>query len=78
MLSGRNNKTEESFIAYYGMSSKEYLALLIQENYGIIQKLDNKVFEGLTKSSTQYMINNDARSLNTRHCEPEREYDAVC
>jgi hypothetical protein len=60
MFRGRKNKTEESFIAYYGISSKEYLQLLMNENYGIIDKLDNNVFEGFSKSSTQHILENRA------------------
>lgn len=48
--------SEEAFITYYGMSSSDYLKLLEQENYGIISRLDSKVFEGLAKSSTQLNI----------------------
>lgn len=69
MNKGRDKRIEEAYQVYYGMSRQELLDLLYIENYGIMSKLGNKVFEGLTKSSTQYNINNSVvKSLNTQHC----------
>ena len=78
MISGRKIRIEKAFEVYYGMSRQEYLNLLYKENYGIIHKLESKVFEGLTKSSTQYSIDNVVKSLNTQHCQSARIYDAEC
>jgi hypothetical protein len=78
MNKGRDKIIDKTYRVYYGMSRQELLNLLYIENSGIIGKLDKKVFEGLTKSSTQYNIDSVVKSLNTQHCHPVREYDAGC